>query len=94
MDAKPKKQKTGGRQKGTPNKCTSMMRDEISAHLSEYFGTSWWRNDLRTLDPRDRLLVAEKYLQYVLPKLQATSVDIQATQKTKIEDMLAELLDE
>lgn len=78
-----KREKTGGRVKGTPNKVTSMSKSVISNMLAEYQESGLMGKDFLALEPKDRMTIAEKMMQYVLPKMQTTSVDI-STQETKI----------
>jgi hypothetical protein len=46
------------------------------------------------IDAKDRLIIAEKLMQYTMPKMQSTSVDISTEHKKTIEDRLAELADD
>ena len=73
--------KTGGREPGTPNKLTGDMREKIQGILNDNIDTV--QNDLNKLKPKDRLLIIEKLLSYVLPKLQAQSIDIDFTNMTE-----------
>lgn len=87
--------KTGGRQKGTPNKATMLGKGAICELLSDYSNSGLMASDFATLDPKDRLAIAEKLMQYVMPKMQSTSVDITTEEKSKtIEDMLTDLAGE
>lgn len=84
--------KTGGRQKGTPNKATLLGKSAIVELLTDYNNSGLMASDFATLDPKDRLAIAEKLMQYVMPKMQSTSVDLTTGQDTKtIEDMLRDL---
>ena len=64
--------KTGGREKGTPNKITADLRERIHDFLSENW--QFIQDDFKKLDPKDRLFFYEKLLQYGLPKLQSTEL--------------------
>lgn len=87
-----KKKKTGGRVKGTPNKTTSLSKRIIADLLSTYYDTGQMTEDFVALEPRDRLTIAEKLIQYVMPKMQATSIDLSDEAKTiTIEAKLREL---
>lgn len=87
--------KTGGRQKGTPNKSTLLGKAAIVELLADYNNSGLMASDFATLDPKDRLAIAEKLMQYVMPKMQSTSVDITTEEKSKtIEDMLSDLAGE
>lgn len=84
--------KTGGRKKGTPNVTTVMNRKVIANLLTDYQNSGLMDEDFKSLEPRDRLLIAEKMMQYTMPKMQATSIDIQENGSGKtIEERLAEL---
>ena len=86
--------KTGGRQKGTPNKTTSSLRTAISKIVNDYFNSDTLMEDINKLKPKERVDMMEKLAAYVVPKLQ--SVDLNAEVKTEhtIEDMLIELAEE
>lgn len=60
--------------------------------LSDYAKSGLMTKDFMALEPKDRLVIAERLMQYTLPKMQSTAVDISTTDKDKtIEDRLAEL---
>lgn len=87
--------KTGGRKKGTPNKSTVMGKEAIVSLLSDYSASGLMASDFMTLDPKDRLLIAEKLMQYTMPKMQATAIDLKTSEHEKtIEDRLVELAGE
>ena len=67
--------KTGGRAKGTPNKITGTLKDFVFGLIEE--NREQMQQDLKALNPKDRLLVLERFLQYVLPKQQAITADLQ-----------------
>lgn len=84
--------KTGGRQKGTPNKATLLGKSAIVELLTDYNNSGLMASDFATLEPKDRLAIAEKLMQYVMPKMQSTSVDLNADANNKtIEDLLSDL---
>ena len=68
--------KTGGRGKGTPNKATSEIRLWLSGLIED--NLEQIEADLKALEPKDRLLILEKFMQYTIPKMQSlnTSLDI------------------
>lgn len=87
--------KTGGRKKGTPNKATTLGKEVIVTLLADYSESGLMTSDFMALDPKDRLLIAEKLMQYTMPKMQSTAVDITAGDREKtIEEHLAELAGE
>ena len=69
-----KGKKTGGRVAGTPNKVTRTVREWISTFVES--NLSQIEQDLKILDPKDRIAAFEKLLQYILPKLQAVEANI------------------
>ena len=61
----------GGRPKGTPNKVTTTMREWVTNLLNK--NRARLEKDFKSLSPKDRVLIAERLLHYVLPKQQAIS---------------------
>jgi hypothetical protein len=61
-----KGEKTGGRNKGTPNKVTADLRANIQAFLDANFETII--QAFETLDNRDKLNYFVKLLEYAIPK--------------------------
>lgn len=91
----PKGVRYGGRSKGTPNKTTMATKELITNLLSEYSNSGKMSLDFNALDPKDRLAIAEKLMQYVMPKIQSVAVDLQnADSKITIETRLRELSEE
>lgn len=87
-----KGKKTGGRQVGSVNKVTAISKDIIAELLSEYKSSGLMDSDFRSIDPKDRLQIAEKLMNYIMPKVQSVAIDLnQNEQKKTIEDELAEL---
>lgn len=83
-----KGKKTGGRQKGTPNKATFQAKEVIGSLCSRYmderikgedglFLTEFER-DLQALNPAERVRAYSGLLSYIAPKQQAISVQEQA----------------
>ena len=66
--------KTGGRKKGTPNKVNA----DIKAFLSELIDNNRQtiQEDLQTLDAKDRLVMLERFMGYVVPKQQAIAATV------------------
>ena len=95
MKERVKRKKTGGRQKGTQNKVTTVTKEILSDMLGDYQESGLMTADFLALEPKDRIQSAEKMMQYILPKMQSTSVDFnnKAT-KITIEQKLRELSEE
>lgn len=58
-----------GRPKGTPNKLTAKTREKIAEALES--GLETFTDDLRQLDPKDRLNVLAKFAALVVPRPKA-----------------------
>ena len=89
------RRKTGGRQKGSVNKVTAMTKAVIADLLSDYQESGLMGTDFLALEPKDRFQCAEKMMQYIMPKMQSTSVDFnnKAT-KITIEQQLRDLAED
>ena len=64
----------GGRQKGTPNKVTADIREWLTDLINK--NRKQMEKDLKALEPRERLQVLEKLMQYAIPKQQAVRADV------------------
>ncbi len=89
-----KGKKTGGRQKGTPNKSTSTIREAIAAQWQRYQESGQFQEDIDALDPATRASVMEKFAQYVSPKMKSMDVDVSHRASLTIEDRLRQLCGE
>ncbi len=89
-----KRVKTGGRQKGTPNKTTSEMKESISKLIASYQDSGRMSEDLMAIeDPRERLTTACKLMEFVMPKMRSVDTDlhVQADNVLSIRDRLKDL---
>ena len=64
-----------GRPKGIPNRATQDLRDWIDVLLND--SRDLMISDLGKLEPKDRLMILEKLMQYTIPKQQSISVEAQ-----------------
>lgn len=78
--------KTGGRQRGVPNKVTATLREYITQLVNGQ--RAQMKRDLKALSPRDRLMFLEKMIAYVIPKQQATTI------ATSIDDLIKQMQEE
>lgn len=89
-----KGKKTGGRQKGKPNKVTAlakgMMEKWLEAHntIPEGDVSPLIMQDFMELEPRDRVKVSTEFIKIIMPK--NISID-EGEVKLTIEDKLAQL---
>lgn len=87
--------KAGGRKAGTPNKTTAFTKSIINDLLTSYTESGLMAKDFKDLEPKDRLAIAEKLMQYSIPKMQSTAVDLNTNDKaTTIEEKLSKLAQE
>ncbi len=63
------RQKTGGRTKGTPNKVTADIRERFELLVSDNLDVL--KNDLNSLEPKDRVRCIIELSKFVLPTLRA-----------------------
>ena len=85
------RRKTGGRQKGTPNRVSGDMKAILAGFASDYYNSGEFLNDFNNLEAKDRLDIFTKLLPYFMPKMQAVQADINATASKTIEDTLIRL---
>lgn len=83
--------KTGGRVKGTPNKITTTAREWLASLIDD--NRQQIEHDIKQLEPKERLCVLEKLMQYVIPKQQAVSASIEMERLTdeQLENLITEL---
>lgn len=85
------KGRLGGRQKGTPNKVTASVKEWLSALIDK--NRKQVERDLKQLEPRERLVMLEKLMQYVVPKQQAVSarVDFDRLTDGQLDTIISEI---
>lgn len=98
--------KTGGRQKGTPNK-ENPLKGYLRTHSLDYFEprqvkdeetgkeiiASQFELDIATLAPEDRVSAELRLLKFHTPEMKAVDMDMTVTEASKtIEEKLAELV--
>lgn len=78
--------KTGGRSAGTPNKVTGTLRDFVANLIDQ--NRQQIEKDIKKLEPKDRLVILERLMGYVLPK--QTDLQVQDWTKDKLEIVYVE----
>ena len=86
-----KRNKTGGRVAGTPNKLTSELRERINGFLNDNWNNL--QSEFEGLEPKDKLMFYERLLQYGLPKLQSTELtgNIERLSDNQLDSIINEL---
>jgi len=73
--------KTGGRSSGTPNKVTTDLRSWVNELLDR--NRQQIDEDIKRLDPQQRVAIFEKLLSYAIPKMQAVEAKIDLSHLTE-----------
>lgn len=60
------KGRMGGRAKGTPNKVSGTVKEWLTDLIDS--NRNQIITDLKQLEPRERLAILEKFMQYIVPK--------------------------
>ena len=63
-----------GRPIGATNSISIVIKEQIEAILTSKFTTVQIEQDIATLDPKDRLMVFLRLLEYSIPKMRATDL--------------------
>lgn len=86
----PKKKKTGGRTKGTPNKTTAQIKDMITALVGTQM-EKWPAviDKMMKEDPAEAMKITGRLIDYVLPK--QTKIDLEGELKHKVEKITIEI---
>jgi hypothetical protein len=78
-----------GRPKGTPNKITGSIRQWLAEVINK--NRSQIVKDLKTLEPRERLTMLEKLMQYVIPKQQVQRIDFSEMPENEMDYIINQL---
>ncbi|MSS18311.1 hypothetical protein [Sodaliphilus pleomorphus] len=78
-----------GRPKGVPNKVTKSVRAFIGEVIDK--NRRQMVRDLKALEPKDRLIILEKLMQYIIPKQQAQSIDITSLTDEQLTSVINEI---
>jgi hypothetical protein len=81
--------KLGGRTKGTANKSTSKLKDDILTIVSKSFETI--EADLEEMDKKDKINFVLKMVEYVLPKQREQKIDFNSLSDEEIDELINKL---
>lgn len=84
------KSKSGGRQKGTPNKITDSIRQKLLILIDGNFETI--KDDLKALSPQDRLNIFFRFLEYAIPKPQNLKIDVSNLSERELDAIIETIL--
>jgi len=79
--------KTGGRNKGTPNKTTTEIREHFQTLISN--NLDLLDNDLKDLKPIERLKMIIELSKFVIPVLKAT--ELTTNQNTEVKPVIIQI---
>ena len=74
MAAKKGHAKAGGRTKGTPNRMSVDLRARIKDIIEDNIDKV--QADLDSLDAKDRLVILERFMQYIIPRKKEEEITI------------------
>lgn len=83
-----------GRPKGKPNKVTTDMKKLILHVLEDYTESTSEVNlgdDFKNLEKSERVKVALKMMEFVIPKLQRTTIEDKTEKRSEIDNLIANL---
>ncbi len=85
-------QKTGGRDKGTPNKVTKLLRELVTGLTEDLYEDVL--RDVTKLTPKERVDVWVKLLEYGLPKLQRVEnkIDLSSLSNEDVDKLVDKIL--
>ena len=75
-----------GRPLGVPNKITANLKDRVNLLIENNFDKL--QLDLDTIDPKDRLSIMLKLMEYVLPKQKETKIDFSNLSDAEIDELI------
>ena len=81
-----KRAKTGGRQKGTPNKTTVKNRDWISDVLRK--NRKKLETELKQLRGRDFVVLYEKFFSYITPKITVENLNFDKLSDNQLDELI------
>lgn len=83
--------KTGGRTKGTPNKTTSEIRDHYQNLINS--NLPLLEDDLKSLEPLQRLKMIIELSKFVVPTLKATDLRLNNNESKDFKEIVVTIID-
>lgn len=84
--------KTGGRKVGSTNKVKTRLKESISEIVDSNLETI--RHDLAQLEPKDRISLLLKFVEYVIPKEREQKIDFSSLSDTEIDELINRITNE
>lgn len=78
-----------GRPKGAPNKTTKSAREWLAGLIDK--NRSQIEQDLKSLEPKDRLTMLEKLMGYTVPKMTSSQISIDQLAEQQLDLIIDEL---
>jgi hypothetical protein len=75
-----------GRPIGVPNKVTANLKDRVNLLIENNFDK--FQLDLDSVEPKDRLNLLLKLIEYVLPKQKETKIDFSNLSDAEIDELI------
>ncbi len=85
-----KREKTGGRKRGTANSKTKALRQAIQDILDN--NVEQYQEDLNAMSPKDRVMAINNLMKFSLPQLKAQDIKLDAQVNGVDESILDEIL--
>ena len=82
--------KTGGRKPGSTNRATTDIKSKIAALIDEQFDSVV--EDLKALEPKERIAAYQRFIEYVLPKQREQKIDLSSLSDAELDDILTRAL--
>lgn len=84
------RKKTGGRKKGTPNKMTLTIREQLKNAIEPFLETMEDTiNDI--VEPKDKVDAIAKILPFIIPKYQSTTINDDSKRNITLEEYLVDM---
>lgn len=79
-----------GRPKGSQNKITKTTKEWIAGLIDQ--NRKQVERDLKKLEPKDRIAMIEKLLQYVIPKASTVNINLERLNDQQLDQLIDEMI--